>query len=291
MTLISSVSAHLFAYEPLTFEHLKAVAEAGYHHTELWAMSPHLDYEDQGAIARLKGWLGDLSLKAASFHAPFYAHLDEARAGNWLSLSAPDEDLRRETRDRTEVSMRIMADLGAGIAVLHPGAPSHAGEADSMDELRKSLEELLSLAERLGLVLAVENIPAPLGHAGPLAEFIAEFGHPRVKVCLDAGHANITDGDHLEAAFRSLAPLTAATHLHDNDGIRDDHLIPGKGNISWPPLWKALEAAGYAGPLTYELRRGGESSYAETLSDLNRCAPPQTLDHFPVIHHAGESAR
>lgn len=291
MVLFSSVSAHLFAYEPLTFDHLETVGEAGYRHIELWAMRPHLDYEDQEIIGHLKGWLSDLSLRVPSFHAPFYAHFDEARAGNWLSLSAQDEEVRRKSLALTETSMQVMANLGARIAVLHPGDHSKAGEEDSYDRLRESLEELLPLADQLDLTLAVENIPAPLGHAAPLAEFIAKFDHPRVKICLDAGHANITDGDHLEAAFRSLAPHAAATHIHDNDGKGDDHLVPGKGNISWPLLWKALSDAGYSGPLTYELQRGGESSYAETLSELARSAPPNTLDHFPVNGRSGESVR
>jgi sugar phosphate isomerase/epimerase len=291
LTVYSSVSAHLFAYEPLVFEHLKAISETGYRHIELWAMRPHLDFEDQEVIGRLKGWLRDLSLQTASFHAPFYAHFDEARAGNWLSLSTPVENLRRESLTLTETAMRVMADIGARIAILHPGGPSPAGEVDSFDGLRVSLETLLPLAEQLDLVLAIENIPAPMGHAGPLSEFIAKFGHARVKICLDTGHANITDGEYLETAFRSLAPHTAATHIHDNDGKKDAHLIPGKGTIPWPSLWKALGDADYSGPLTYELQRGDGTSYAETLSELSRSAPPHTLENFPVNGHAGESAR
>ncbi len=291
MTVYSSVSAHLFAYEPLAFDHLKAVADCGYRQVELWAMRPHLDYENDGTIARLKGWLKDLPVLAASFHAPFYAHFDEARAGNWLSLSAPDEDLRRKTLALTETAMQTMADLGTQIAVLHPGGPSPAGESDTFDGLRESLETLLPLAEELNLTLAVENIPASMGRPVPLAEFVAEFDHPRVKICLDAGHANITDGENIEAAFRHLAPLAAATHIHDNDGEKDAHLVPGKGNIAWSLLWKALGDAGYTGPLTYELRRAGESSYAETLLELGRSTPPHTLDNFPVNGHTQESVR
>ncbi len=275
----------------MVFEHLKVIEDTGYQHVELWAMRPHLDFEDQEVIGRLKGWLRELSLKAASFHAPFYAHFDEARAGNWLSLSTPVENLRRESLALTETAMRVMADIGARIAVLHPGDPSPAGKVDSFDRLRESLETLLPLAEQLDLILAVENIPAPLGHAGPLAGFIAKFGHPRVKICLDAGHANITDGGRLETAFQSLAPYTAAAHIHDNDGKKDAHLIPGRGNISWPSLWQALGEADFSGPLTYELRRGDGTSYAETLSELSRSAPPHTLENFPVNGHARESAR
>ncbi|MEE9275311.1 MAG: sugar phosphate isomerase/epimerase family protein [bacterium] len=268
MTPSYAVSAHLFAYEPLAFEHLRAAAEAGFARVELWAMAPHFDIADEAALARLKGWLEAASLEAVSFHAPFYAHLDEARAGRWLSLADPAPAARRRALERTEAAMRAFAGLGARIAVLHPCAPGAAAEADPAGPLRESIETLLPLAEALGLRLALENIPAPFGRAEPLAAFVEEISHPRLGVCLDAGHAYLSEGEGAGAAFRRLAPLAIAAHLHDNDGERDAHLPPGEGGAPWDILWEAFESAGYAGPLAFELRRREGVSYAETLSAL-----------------------
>ena len=66
--------------------------------------------------------------------------------------------------------------------------------------------------------------------------------------------------------------MAAATHLHDNDGDSDGHLIPGEGKATFPALWDALEEAGYEGPLTFELRRRENGSYADLLSELGRAA-------------------
>ena len=41
-----ALSAHLFAYESLRFEHLKEAAEAGFRKIELWAMTPNFDVGD-----------------------------------------------------------------------------------------------------------------------------------------------------------------------------------------------------------------------------------------------------
>lgn len=262
-----SLSAHLFAYETLDFDHLRGAAEAGFRRVELWAMAPHLDVGDAAACARLKGWLRTLSLAPASFHAPFYADLAEARAGRFLSLAHPDPAEREDALARTGAAMRAMADLGSRLAVLHPCG----GAGDTWENLEASLARLLPLAETLGLTLALENIPAPLGRPGGLAAFLGRMGHPRLRACLDAGHARMTEGEGAPAAFARLAPFCAATHIHDNDGRRDEHLIPGEGGVDWDAFTGALGAARYGGALTFEIK-SREEPYRETLGRLARSA-------------------
>ena len=268
-----SVSAHLFAYEPLTFDHLRAVSEAGYARVELWAMIPNLPCADPGTVSRLEGWLKELSLEPASFHAPFYASLDQARAGRWLSLADMDPERRLEAINQTLASLVAMGGLGARIAILHPSAPGAAGATDHPDGFRQSIERLIPVAEHLDMTLAIENIPAPLGGADQIKTLIERIDHPRVRACIDVGHAFLTEGEGAGEAFGRLAPLAAATHLHDNDGESDGHLIPGAGGIPFAALWRALEEAAYEGPLTFELRRPEGAAYADILDELDRSAP------------------
>jgi len=268
-----SLSAHLFAQEPLTFGHFQAVAEAGFGQVELWAMKPNLDCGDPAAMSRLKRWLADLSLEAPSFHAPFYTHLDRARTGNWLSLAHSEPEQRLEAINEIQASLIAMANLDARIAVLHPSAPGSAGEGDTADGFMQSIERLIPIAEHLNLTLAVENIPAPLGGAEQIGALIERIGHPCVRACLDSGHAFLTEGEAAPEAFRRLAPLAAATHLHDNDGESDGHLIPGEGQVPFPALWRALDETGYEGPLTFELRPRENSDYASHLNELAQAAP------------------
>ena len=260
-----ALSAHLFAYEALHFEHLKEAAEAGFHKIELWAMTPNFDVEDEAKLESLKGWISDLSLSTPSFHAPFYADLDDARKGRWLSLADPDADARAEALQKTTSALRAFRPLGARIAVLHPSAPGKAGDRDTYEALEESIARLLPLAEELDAVLALENIPSALGRAEPLADFVSRTDHPRLRICIDTGHALITEGEDTRNAVERLAPLCAATHLHDNDGHNDAHLIPGEGAFEWASFFAALDARDYPGTLALELRRKDEP-YAETLA-------------------------
>ena len=264
-----ALSAHLFAYEPLRFEHLKDAAHAGFGKIELWAMTPNFDAGDAGRLESLKGWMSDLSLTASSFHAPFYADLDDARQGRWLSLADPDADARADALQKTIQAIRAFRPLGARVAVIHPSAPGKAGDGDTCEALEESIERLLPLAEETDTVLALENIPAAMGRAEPLTDFVSRIAHPRLRICIDTGHALITEGENTRSAVERLAPMCIATHLHDNDGRNDAHLIPGQGAFEWPSFFAALDARGYPGTLALELRRKDEP-YAETLADAAR---------------------
>ncbi len=269
MRLDYALSAHLFAYEPLRFEHLKEAADAGFRKIELWAMTPHFDVSDIAKLKTLQDWLADLSLEAPSFHAPFYADLSEARAGRWLSLAAADKDAREAAIEKTIQALRAFRPLGARIVVIHPSAPGKAGDGDTYEALEDSIERLLPVAEETDAVLTLENIPSALGRAEPLAAFVERIDHPRLNICIDTGHALITEGENTRSGVERLAPLCAATHLHDNDGRNDAHLIPGEGAFEWPSFFTTLDAHRYSGTLVLELRRK-EEPYANTLADAAR---------------------
>ena len=65
---------------------------------------------------------------------------------------------------------------------------------------------------------------------------ILEMGHlDNIGVCLDLGHAHITVG--VAEAIATLGKRIGEVHVHDNHGIKDEHLWPGDGTIDWPAAW------------------------------------------------------
>jgi sugar phosphate isomerase/epimerase len=68
---------------------------------------------------------------------------------------------------------------------------------------------------------------------------ILDLGHlDNVGVCLDLGHANITVG--IPEAIAVLGPRVVSLHVHDNHGMKDEHLWPGDGTVDWPATTKLL---------------------------------------------------
>jgi sugar phosphate isomerase/epimerase len=85
-----------------------------------------------------------------------------------------------------------------------------------------------------------------------------------LKVCFDSGHAHL-DGNALEAV-EILRGLIASTHLHDNAGTKDDHLLPGEGKVAWEKLIPALRRQSSEVALLLEARNDGGPASLEKIA-------------------------
>jgi sugar phosphate isomerase/epimerase len=111
-------------------------------------------------------------------------------------------------------------------------------------------------------------IPNELSRTGSLVHFVEEdlttdddLDGAGVGICLDFGHAHL-DGDVVDA-IETVSEHLIATHVHDNRGRTDDHLMPFDGTIDWPAALTAVQKVGYEGPLVLEVV--GQGSTKETL--------------------------
>jgi sugar phosphate isomerase/epimerase len=52
------------------------------------------------------------------------------------------------------------------------------------------------------------------------------------------------------------------THVHDNRGRADDHLVPFEGTIDWPAALTAVQKIGYEGALILEIDARGSAKDA-----------------------------
>ena len=81
---------------------------------------------------------------------------------------------------------------------------------------------------------------------------ILDMGHlDNVGICLDLGHAHMTVG--IPEAVATLGPRIASVHVHDNNGLKDEHLWPGDGAIPWPATVASLKALATPPPIVLEI--------------------------------------
>lgn len=106
-----------------------------------------------------------------------------------------------------------------------------------------------------------------------LAEIVTSVGHPALGLIGDTGHARMVSSAE-EETMEARGGLLVSTHVHDNDGRRDLHAIPGEGVIDWPAWTGALDRVGYRGPLILEciraLRERSEADLAGLAGSLAR---------------------
>ena len=247
------ISTHLFHSHRLDREHLVEVSAHGFDGVEIYATRTHVDYRDERTAAALGEWLDDTRLAAFSIHAPTTTSYVNGTWGDTLSIGASDDERRRQAVAETSAALVFAATIGAPILVLHLGFPSADPAETQRAAVARSLAELADLAEQAGVRLALELIPNGLSQAARLVHWLeedAELG--RSGICLDVGHANLV-GDAVDA-IETCSGHIITTHLHDNRGKKDEHLVPGEGAIDWTAAMLAFQKVGYDGPWVFELR-------------------------------------
>lgn len=69
--------------------------------------------------------------------------------------------------------------------------------------------------------------------------------------CLDIGHAMLV-GQDVYAFVMELGDRLQALHVHDNNGLEDQHRFPYMGITDWNRFCQALKDVGYRGDLSFE---------------------------------------
>ncbi len=143
---------------------------------------------------------------------------------------------------------------------MHLGVPD--GQAtppgdNQPDAARRSVEEIVSLASDVNVRVALEVMPNALSSAAMICSLIEdELDGLDVGVCLDYGHAHLM-GD-LGEAIETVSGHLWTTHVHDNDGRRDDHRVPFAGRIDWDAAMMETQKIGYDGALMFEVADSGD---------------------------------
>ena len=253
------ISTHLYVADRLDRDHLVDIAAHGFEAIEVFAVRDHFDYRDRRAAIALAEWLDDTRLVLHSMHAPIAARYVNGSWKEGLSLAAADEGRRKAAVDETLAALDVAAAVPYEVLVVHCGVPvPHAGPGDNhRASLIRSLEELSPVAARYGVRMAIEVIPNELSTPSALVDVIeSDIDAAPLGICMDVGHARIM-GDVVDA-IEACSGHIITTHLHDNRGRSDDHLVPGKGVIDWDGATLAFQKVGYDGIWMFELAVAAE---------------------------------
>jgi len=263
------VSTHLFHASRLTADHLVAIRRAGFAEVELCATRSHFDYTSPAAVADLGRWLAEQHLTLRSVHAPV---AEAVRGPQWVapySTAAADEPRRRAAVAEVGRALTLARSIPYRHLVLHLGVPetrdTPAGD-NHLAAARRSLQEIAALAREVNVTVAVEVLGTGLSSAATLVRLLEEdLDLGPTGICLDLGHAHLR-GDVVDT-IETVSGHVVLTHLHDNAGRRDDHLVPGQGTIDWDATVMALQKLGYDDVLIFEPAAAGDAA-----ATLRRCS-------------------
>ncbi|MCX5799887.1 MAG: sugar phosphate isomerase/epimerase [Candidatus Eisenbacteria bacterium] len=173
-------------------------------------------------------------------------------------IGALDYSLRKQSVGRILEAIEVGSVIEASIIVVHP-SPGTRGSIEEREKIRalekESLEEIHIFARPRGIRVCVENMPSGFPFLDrSLASGVMHLveGLEGAGVTFDVGHANTTTVLPEKMLEHFGRDLVAHVHVHDNRGVRDDHLEIGKGNIHWREVVTRLVEVQYQGILMDE---------------------------------------
>lgn len=218
--------------------------------------------EDSAAAERVRAG----GLDAFSIHLPFGVSVNPAET---------EERRRAENVARIRRLIDDTAGIGAKIYVIHGSAEPVQDRERALEAAARSLAELVSHMQPLGLTLALENLPRScIGRSSAEITFLLEQV-PGLRLCFDTNHFTPMRPDvrfrplqrRFPAVRRRLNPepieddvqyacrfakKIVTVHLSDYDGINECHWHPGQGLVDFKGIQDALLGAGFSSPMVFE---------------------------------------
>jgi sugar phosphate isomerase/epimerase len=266
-----ALSTHLFVRHRLTTVWLERIWDAGFPKVEIFCARQHIDYRDKAQVNELGHWFHDSELKLHSLHAPMYSDDIWGRSGPHavIDITEATKARRMSAVDEIKRALEIADVIPFRYLIQHLGVSGQEFDQRRWDSAFSSLDELKVFAGQRGVEILLENTPNMLSTGDRLNAFLGET-HLNLNYCFDIGHAHMSHG--IEDQFERMKDRIRSTHVHDNDGLADLHLLPCKGNIDWPKAMQLLGSRSEQYPLLLELK---EPPGAERLADEARRAADQ----------------
>jgi len=178
--------------------------------------------------------VADQLLKAEltiSFHAPFM----DLRPG------AIDPEIRKVTAGRLQQVFDLVPYFRPISVVCHASFDKRYYVSNERAWLENSIEtwkQFLAQAVDMGTMIALENVYET--DCQYLRLLLNAFASPHICFCFDTGHFNVYSTSPLEEWMNGLGSRIGQIHVHDNNGLLDEHLPVGEGNFPFQAFFKMI---------------------------------------------------
>lgn len=173
-------------------------------------------------------------------------------------LTSPYARRTAEARQLFQHAIDAAVELEAGAVVWHGLTRTEAAAPGAWDNFLRAASELGSACAAAGVTLAVENVSScalatvrdVMSFAARLPELAPSGGIGFVFDPFQAAEAGANPFMILAAMERALVDVHLSDHREADPSAR--HLLPGRGDLPWPALVRAIGATGYTGPMMLE---------------------------------------
>ncbi|UCF71573.1 MAG: sugar phosphate isomerase/epimerase [candidate division WOR-3 bacterium] len=242
-----------FNYEIVLNDQLRMVKESGFSHVSLGARVVHSNYLTTRGQKDIRALVQGHGLAICSIHTPF---------GEGLDISSPHRGTGDDTVDVYRKCIEAAHCLSARVVIFHPTAyQRHDNIEIRKKTIVRNLGKLLDYLGKTGVTIAVENDSHDA--ANDIVSFsLDEIGDVRYGFCYDSSHDNLVQQPL--ALLKKYGSRLFTTHISDNRGNKDDHMLPYQGTYDWNGFCEIFTRLGFVGVflLEVEMRESGLKSPA-----------------------------
>lgn len=226
---------------------LRSLMDKGYRDFELMIHPPHLSFDrstaDFWALRRL------LSASDAKVHSLNLPSLDTNLASVFTDMRAYSQGIFRK-------ALELCSSLEIPHLVTVPGRVSPLFPPDrsvTRDLMQRSIEALLPDSERLGVKLAIENVPfASFPEAESIVEFVTAIASPHIAIVYDVANAHFIGEDPAQG-LHAVSDYLAVVHFSDTTRAAWRHDPLGAGDVDFASACAALDRMSWSGPVMLEI--------------------------------------
>lgn len=249
----STNSYHTYSLE----EALAGIAGAGFASVEL---------------SSVPGWTEHVRRNASDEELAFVKDLLRQHGLTAVSLSGHSDLVSDAGVDEFRQALEICRKLGIGMITTSTGGHD-ASSAGDLDEQRERflarIGPLCDEAAADGITVCLETHGGLLATGAMAADLVRRVGRPNIGINYDPGNVIFYGDTRPEQDIEAAVPHVVHVHVKDQIGGAGNWNFPaiGTGEVDYPPIFAALDLAGFAGPCSVEIEFQGEPWPA--LEDVN----------------------
>ncbi|MFK0166891.1 sugar phosphate isomerase/epimerase family protein [Rhizobium sp. NPDC090279] len=174
------------------------------------------------------------------------------------NILSPHEWQRQSGVELLKNRIDLAAALGAPNVVLHVDITdgtfrSPESEKAFFEPLYRSLDDVQAYCIEHKVQIAVETLfkASPANYLALYDRLFTRYDVAFIGLCYDSGHWELIEPGKV-SVLEQYGDRLIATHIHDNFGAMDNHLLPFDGRLDWTAIMKAIAATNYITPLNLE---------------------------------------
>jgi len=214
------------------FENVDKMIEGGADHIELMLDGQHWNEFHN----RMDDIVFELKKRPVTYsvHSPVWD----------TNLTSESYHIREAVMESLRQSIIFASKLNATHVVVHPGFSQSRTFNKEIAKARSKayIKELIEFNKDYGMLLLIENVGNAVHSIFTFDEYVNFLnGFPKeAGYLIDIGHAHMNHWD-IEKLLLSVKDRLFAIHIHDNDGISDQHLPIGEGTTNWNSIFNAVK--------------------------------------------------